>query len=160
MTYAGYHHRFGVAAGKAGLAGMTEHNLRHLFASTLLRNLAPITDVSEWLGHRDINITYAVYSHLLPDSWDRVRKVLESALAKTEQARLQPWQRAGEREGGQTAPEVVGDRCNVSWQEFGCNGKSGPLLDHTVVRKRFDRQPSRRAIVIFVPPNDRVPTCE
>jgi integrase len=68
VTYAAYHHRFGVAAGKAGLAGMTEHNLRHLFASTLLRNLAPITDVSEWLGHRDINITYAVYSHLLPDS--------------------------------------------------------------------------------------------
>ncbi len=31
----------------------------------------PITDVARWLGHRDISITYAIYSHFMPDAEDR-----------------------------------------------------------------------------------------
>jgi len=70
-----------VAATKAGLGGMTEHGLRHLFASALLSAGVPITDVSAWLGHRDIRITAAVYSHLMPDAWTRGRQALESLAA-------------------------------------------------------------------------------
>jgi integrase len=79
-TYSTYRVRFAVAAGKAGLEGMGIHNLRHMYASTLLAYNIPLTDVSRYLGHRDVNITYAVYSHLVPDSEQRAREVLEEAL--------------------------------------------------------------------------------
>lgn len=77
-AYTTYRARFVLAAEAAGLAGLDIHGLRHLFASTLLGAGVPITDVSRWLGHRDVNITYATYSHLLPDSWDRARAALDS----------------------------------------------------------------------------------
>lgn len=68
IAYDTYHDQLTGSAGKAGLGGMTEHGLRHLYASTLLGADVPITDVSAWLGgHRDINVTYATYFHLLPD---------------------------------------------------------------------------------------------
>lgn len=78
--YGTYHERFVKAVAKAGLGSMTEHGLRHLYASTLLGALVPITDLAAWLGHRDINVTYAIYSHLLPDSWTRGREALDDIL--------------------------------------------------------------------------------
>lgn len=63
----------------AGLGeGFTPHSLRHVFASVALSNGVPITDVSKWLGHRDINITYGTYGHLVPSSFDRARSVLDA----------------------------------------------------------------------------------
>lgn len=55
----------------------TPHTLRHIFASVSLSNRVPITDVSAWLGHRDINMTYAIYGHLVPSSWATARDVLD-----------------------------------------------------------------------------------
>ena len=73
-----YRHRFASAATGAGLpGGFTVHQLRHLYASKLLTSGIPITDVSKWLGHRDINVTHQIYSHLVPESWDRAREVLD-----------------------------------------------------------------------------------
>ena len=81
-TYSGYRHRFHTAVAKAGLPeGFTVHQLRHLYASKLLTSGVPITDVSKWLGHRDINVTHQIYSHLVPESWDRAREVLEHVLS-------------------------------------------------------------------------------
>jgi len=37
----------------------------------------PITNVSKWLGHQEINVTHQIYSHLVPGSWDRAREVLD-----------------------------------------------------------------------------------
>lgn len=66
----------------AKLAGFSEeftpHQLRHLFVSALLNAGVPISDVATWVGHRDINVTHAVYGHLLPDSWTRGRNALEA----------------------------------------------------------------------------------
>jgi integrase len=77
-TYSVYRHRFASAAAGAGLPGsFTVHQLRHLYASKLLTSGIPITDVSKWLGHRDINVTHQIYSHLVPESWDRAREVLD-----------------------------------------------------------------------------------
>jgi integrase len=81
IAYGHYHDRFAMACVQAGLVGFTEHGLRHLFASTMLDAGVPITDLAKWLGHKDINITYAVYGHLLPNSWERGRKALESMWA-------------------------------------------------------------------------------
>jgi integrase len=77
-SYTVYRARFVRAAEAAGLAAMTIHNLRHQFASTLLGAGVPLTDVSAWLGHRDVNITAQVYGHLLADSWGRARAALDS----------------------------------------------------------------------------------
>jgi integrase len=69
---------FNKARDTAGLpANFTPHTLRHVFASVALAGGIPITDVSKWLGHRSIQITYAIYGHLVPASWDRARNVLD-----------------------------------------------------------------------------------
>lgn len=58
----------------------TPHCLRHFFASTALAHGIPIHEVSRWLGHRSIKITVDVYGHLVPESWDRCRTVMQTAL--------------------------------------------------------------------------------
>ena len=59
----------------------TPHTLRHQFASVCLAGGIPITDVSKWLGHRSIQVTYGIYGHLVPASWDRARNVLDEEWA-------------------------------------------------------------------------------
>jgi integrase len=62
----------------AGLPkGFTPHSLRHIFASVCLAGGVPITDVSKWLGHRNIQTTYGIYGHLVPASWEKARQVLD-----------------------------------------------------------------------------------
>lgn len=39
----------------------------------------PVTDVSAWLGHNDINTTYQIYGHLVEEAWDRAPEVMETA---------------------------------------------------------------------------------
>jgi integrase len=72
-----FNQRFRRAADAAGLKGFRVHDLRHVFASVALSEGVPVTDVSRWLGHRSIEITYRTYSHFIPDSWDRARSVLD-----------------------------------------------------------------------------------
>ena len=73
-----YQERFNRARKQAELPdGFTPHTLRHIFASAALSGGVPITDVSKWLGHHNINITYSIYGHLVPESWDRARGVLD-----------------------------------------------------------------------------------
>ena len=52
---------------KAGLHRRGPHQMRHTFASLLLQAGAPITYVSNQLGHRDSSITLRVYVHWLPE---------------------------------------------------------------------------------------------
>lgn len=65
----------------AQLAGLpdtfTPHDLRHTYASIALANGVPITDVSRWLGHRDINLTHSVYGHLVPAAAARAVAVID-----------------------------------------------------------------------------------
>jgi len=56
------------------------HTLRHQYASVLLANGVPISDVSAYLGHKHINITYAVYGHVVPSSLDRAREIIDATL--------------------------------------------------------------------------------
>lgn len=56
----------------------TPHSLRHAFASALLGNLVPVTDVANWLGHKDISTTYKTYHHLIPSAASRARSVLDN----------------------------------------------------------------------------------
>jgi integrase len=47
----------------AGLHRRGPHQMRHTFASLLLQDSAPITYVSQQLGHRDASMTLRVYAH-------------------------------------------------------------------------------------------------
>jgi integrase len=70
--------RFLNAAEKAGIPrGFTPHSLRHAFASVMLGKGVPITDVAQWLGHRDVRVTYRIYGHLVPSAAARAIAVLD-----------------------------------------------------------------------------------
>jgi integrase len=82
-TYSSYRHGFNLHARKAGIpAGFSPHSLRHAFVSALLAHGVPITDVAKWLGHRNINVTYSIYGHLVPSSMGRAVKVLNEEYAE------------------------------------------------------------------------------
>jgi integrase len=53
---------------KADLRQIRIHDLRHSYATLLLQAGAPITYVSQQMGHRDASITLRVYAHYLPDA--------------------------------------------------------------------------------------------
>lgn len=69
---------------KAGVAdipeGMVVYGLRHFFASNCLSHNIPITDVAEWMGHKNIDITYKIYRHLLPGTISAAAKILNMGL--------------------------------------------------------------------------------
>ena len=50
--------------------------------SALLARGVPITDVAQWVGHKDINVTYAIYGHLVPNAADRAVSVLDAEYAE------------------------------------------------------------------------------
>jgi integrase len=78
-----YRDWFNSARDSAGLPPtFTPHTLRHIFASNCLAAGVPITDVSKWLGHKNIQVTFGIYGHLVPASFDRARQVLDEEWAR------------------------------------------------------------------------------
>jgi integrase len=55
------------------------HDLRHHYASVLLAGGESVIAVAERLGHDDGGMVLRVYGHLMPDSEDRTRKVVDDA---------------------------------------------------------------------------------
>jgi integrase len=89
-----YQEDFQRAAARAGLPPeFIPHSLRHLYASVALAEGIPITEVSRWLGHKSIEVTYQIYGHLVPSSFDRARAALDAAYHKGQK----PQRRAGKR---------------------------------------------------------------
>ena len=56
------------------------HALRHHYASVLLDGGVSIRALAEYLGHADPGFTLRVYAHLMPESEDRARSVVDAAL--------------------------------------------------------------------------------
>jgi integrase len=72
---------FEKARAKAGLPEWaTPHDLRHFYASTLIRSGASIKVVQTRLGHASAKVTLDVYGHLFRDEDDRTRQAIEAAL--------------------------------------------------------------------------------
>ncbi|MGW2051775.1 tyrosine-type recombinase/integrase [Streptomyces sp. NPDC001858] len=61
--------------------GMVIYGFRHFFASHCLTHGIPITDVAEWMGHKNIDITFRIYRHLMPGSISTAARVLNLDLA-------------------------------------------------------------------------------
>lgn len=57
----------------------TPHDLRHFYASTLIRSGASVKVVQARLGHSSAKTTLDVYGHLFPDEEDRTRQAIEAA---------------------------------------------------------------------------------
>jgi integrase len=76
-------HKIKTRAVKAGIpAGFRPHSLRHAFASVMLARGIVITDVAQWLGHKDINETYRTYGHLVPNAAGRAVAALDAEYAE------------------------------------------------------------------------------
>lgn len=56
------------------------HDLRHYYASLLIRHGESVKTVQARLGHHDANETLNTYSHLWPDSEDRTRAAVDDVL--------------------------------------------------------------------------------
>jgi len=65
------------ACRKLGVAHMTHHDLRHLFATTCIESGVDIPTVSRWLGHADGGaLAMRTYGHLRPEhSLEAAKKV-------------------------------------------------------------------------------------
>ncbi len=59
------------------------HALRHHFASVLLANGVDIRAMATYLGHSDPGFTHCVYTHLMPDTADRMRAAVDRVLSST-----------------------------------------------------------------------------
>ncbi|WP_164842393.1 tyrosine-type recombinase/integrase [Actinoplanes solisilvae] len=81
---------WGPARESAGLPGAGMHDLRHFFASLLIRaGLSPKV-VAKLLGHANAAMTLNVYSHLWPDDEDRSREAVDAVLLRSDVPILRP----------------------------------------------------------------------
>jgi integrase len=64
-----------------GLDGLHFHDLRHYYASLLIRHGESVKTVQARLGHANAAETLDTYSHLWPDSDDRTREAVDLVLA-------------------------------------------------------------------------------
>lgn len=63
---------------KAGLEGLTPHELRHTAASLAVSSGANVKDVQRMLGHASAAMTLDVYAGLFEDSLDGVADRLDT----------------------------------------------------------------------------------
>jgi integrase len=59
---------------------VTCHDLRHYYASLLIRHGESVKTVQARLGHASAAETLDTYSHLWPDSDDRTREAIDAVL--------------------------------------------------------------------------------
>lgn len=74
------------ALDQAGVTNPTRddgtHALRHYYASALLEGGVSIKALSEYLGHVDPGFTLRTYTHLMPASHDKTRRVIDSRIGR------------------------------------------------------------------------------
>jgi integrase len=77
-----------IVAAAGAPAGTGFHDLRHYFASLLIRHGELVKTVQNRLGHATAAETLDTYSHLWPDSDDRTREAVDSVLAVLDRGHL------------------------------------------------------------------------
>src|SRR6185437_14220779 len=77
--YTVYLRQFKREAAKTGICeNFTPHSLRHAFVSALLTRGVAITDVAHWVGHKNIQVTYGIYGHIIPSAAAKAVSVLDA----------------------------------------------------------------------------------
>jgi integrase len=78
-----YRREFQPLLKRAGLAdeGFTIHSLRHTFATTLAEKGVHPSTAQKMLGHSDIRMTLAIYTHVTDDMQDAATAALEEAFS-------------------------------------------------------------------------------
>jgi integrase len=78
-----YRRQFQPLLERAGLAdeGFTFHSLRHTFATTLAAEGVHPSTAQKMLGHSDIRMTLAIYTHTTDDMQDAATVALESVFS-------------------------------------------------------------------------------
>lgn len=79
MTPGEFRWRFDPAATKAGVEGLTPHELRHTAASLAIRSGANVKVVQRMLGHKSATLTLDRYGHLFSDELDALATALDDA---------------------------------------------------------------------------------
>lgn len=82
---------------------MVRTALRHYFASVLLDGGESIKSLSEYLGHADPGFTLRTYTHLMPSSHERTRRVIDKRLGLSDGLEMA----YGASESEKTSSEVV-----------------------------------------------------
>ncbi len=82
LTYKQAQRRKGEIANKADIKEIRLHDFRHSCASFLVNNGAPVTMVSKYLGHSDINETLNTYSHMFDSALNSVVNVMNNLKTK------------------------------------------------------------------------------
>ncbi len=67
-------HQWRKACKRAGLTGLTLHDLRHFYASGLIAAGCDVVTVQRALGHAKATTTLNTYAHLRPTAEDRTRQ--------------------------------------------------------------------------------------
>ena len=69
------------AIAQADIKRLTPHGLRHTFASLLLEDGVPVSEVSYLLGHKDSYVTLKVYTHFVRKETRAVQNLAASIMA-------------------------------------------------------------------------------
>jgi integrase len=73
-------HRFADVAAAAKVPGVRFHDLRHAYATSLLRGRVHPKVISEALGHASTAFTMDVYSHVVPSMQEKAAEAIGAAL--------------------------------------------------------------------------------
>ena len=73
--------RFEKTCVRAGVTGISPHDLRHFYASSLIDAGCDVVTVQKALGHSKASTTLDIYAHLMPQAADRTRKAAAAAMA-------------------------------------------------------------------------------
>ena len=79
-------HQWRQACVRAGVTGVTLHDLRHFYASGLIAAGCDVVTMQRALGHSSATITLNVYSHLWPTAEDRTRAAAAGLMAAATRA--------------------------------------------------------------------------
>ncbi len=74
-------HQWRQACARAGVTGVTLHDLRHFYASGLIAAGCDVVTVQRALGHAKATTTLNTYAHLWPTAEDRTRRAAGELLA-------------------------------------------------------------------------------
>ena len=80
LTTNALQHAFADVLERSGLPRIRFHDLRHTYATLMLRNGVPVKVASSILGHSSISITLNVYSHVMTDMQEGATGVIDGIL--------------------------------------------------------------------------------